>query len=131
MQHEKINNELLSCIAITDNGGGGDTTPDVELLYQQLRITSEELSLSWSIFDKDVVADGITSTESGLRSIVYASTCDLNNVSVVDNTTQSTTVFSLEGYEDAFFKITAYNESGQISTVDEPFRIEAGGKTCM
>ena len=108
----------------TSDGGDGDPALEIELLYQQLRFTQEQFNLSWSIFDKDTIIDDIEES-----STVFASTCDLNNATVVVNTTDTTTVFSTDGYQDAFFNITAFNETGtQIATMDEPFRLEPGGK---
>ena len=112
---------------VTSNRGSGDPALEIELLYQHLRFTSQQVNLSWSIFDKDAIVDDIE--EFSTTSTVFASTCDLNNATVVANTTDTTTVFSIDGYEDALFNIRAFNESGtQIATVDEPFMIEPGGK---
>ena len=113
-----------------DNGDGQDdnaTTPalTVDLIYQQTRFTESGISLSWSLFNKNYVAD----SPPGSSSVVYTSTCDVSNASVAANTTNTYAVLSpRDEYDDDYFNITAFDENReQIGTVDEPIRINSGG----
>ena len=111
------------------NDEGVDLALEIELFYQRLQFTQQQFNLSWSIIDKDNDTIIDNDDESTTTSTIFASTCDLDNTSVVVNTTDTTSLFPIEGYEEAFFHVTAFNENGtQIATMDTPFKIQSGGK---
>ena len=123
---------VLHCIlhVYIDNGDGEDdnaTAPalTLDLLYQQVRFTEGDISLSWSLFNKNDVVE----SPPGSSSVVYTSTCDVSNASVAANTTNTYAVLSpRDEYEDDYFNITAFDENReQIGTVVEPIRISSGG----
>ena len=74
----------------------------------------------------DAIAENINNGR--LRYYIYNSTCDLVHGFTAADTPDTSTVLSLDGRQDAYFNITAFDENGeQYSTINEIFRIKSGG----
>lgn len=116
-------------IHLTDNGTSFTSTESsIDVLLQELQITSEDVSVSWSLIERDSCA--IQSSGSDTRSVVYTSNCDTSNNSVAVNTTNTFATIPFDGEENTYFNLTVFdgNSGEQIATINEPFRINPGGK---
>ena len=106
-----------------------NATLSVQLIAQQIWFSEHEAHLSWSRFDKDT----IVKNDPGLRYVLYKSNCDtLNNASSVENSTNTYAHLILGDFSELnsiYFSISAFDAAGdQTSSINEPFRIDSGGK---
>lgn len=96
----------------------------VDVLFQELQFRPNNVSASWGIFDRDSPI-----VRSNTRSLVYTSSCNTANNSVAVNTTNNFATIPFDGEGNTYFNLTAFDEDGeQIATINEPFRINSGGK---